>query len=173
MVNVNDIKNVLIELQKHHDKHISNKYVKNIIMKLDLSQTVIQNMNLVLSGNLVYIDSKGAIEDLYLGIKAVLDFISEVKQNVIPNMNLYYTGLNSSINQSLNQNDKILSQMAIKNYPMNVKFFFDLVNKLFSMVNEFDKINFSKDPAYKRLQNFAQIEALIEELKSKFNSEEN
>ncbi|HOV12910.1 MAG TPA: hypothetical protein PK771_01395 [Spirochaetota bacterium] len=172
MVSVSDIKNVIAEIQKHYDKHINNKYVKNITMRLDLGQSVIQNMNLILSGNLVYIDSKGAIEDLYYGIKAVLDFISETEQKIIPNMNLYYTGPGSNNTQNMGPNDKILSQMAIKNYSMNLKLFFDMISKLFIMVNEFDKINFSKDPAYKRINNFPQIEALIEELKSKFARED-
>lgn len=167
MVNVGDIKNVLVEVQKHYEKHINNKYVKNSIMKIDLSQTVIQNMNLVLSGNLVYIDSKGAIEDLYIGIKAVLDFILEMQQNVVPNMGSYFSNINLQ-GQQLSQNDRILSQMAIKNYPMNLKLFFDMVNKLFGMVNEFDKVNFSKDPAYKRMRNFSDIEKQIAELTTKF-----
>ena len=171
MVNVGDIKNIIVEIQKHYDKHINNKYVKNITMRLDLSQTVLQNMNLVLSGNLVYIDSRGAIEDLYYGIKATLDFISEVEQKVVPNLGSYFnTSTGFAATHNLSQNEKILSQMAIKNYPMNLKLFFDMMNKLFQMIYEFDKINFSKDPAHKRVTTFSQIEILLEELKAKYSS---
>lgn len=172
MINVSDIKNLITELQTHYEKHINNKYLKNVIMKVDLNTTSLQNMNLILAGNMVYIDSRGALEDLYYGIKAICEFINEIQTKIMPNLGIYGASNFLGSNQNVTQNEKILSQMAVKNYPMNVKMFFDLVYKLFNMINEFDKINFPKDPAYKRIQNFPQLEKLIAELKERNDKHE-
>ena len=142
-----DIKNAILEIQKHYDKHVNNKYVKRITLNMDLPQSTKQNMNLILSGNFAYIDSRGAIEDLYYGIKAVCDFIVEIQSKIIPNLDSFINGSLFSPQANMSENEKILSQMAIKNYPMNIKILSDLICRLFVIIHEYDKANFEKDPA--------------------------
>jgi hypothetical protein len=166
-VKVPDIKNAIMEIQKHYDKHVNNKYVKRITLHMDLPQTTIQNMNLILSGNFAYIDSRGAIEDLYYGIKAVCDFIVEIQTKIIPNLDSFMNGSLFAPQTNMSENEKILSQMAIKNYPMNIKILIDLIFKLYVIVFEYDKVNFEKDPAYKRIAIFPDIQKLINDIKQK------
>ena len=166
-VKVQDIKNAIMEIQKHYDKHVNNKYVKRITLHMDLPQSTIQNMNLILSGNFAYIDSRGAIEDLYYGIKAVCDFIIEIRTKIIPNLDSFTNGSIFTPQANLSENEKILSQMAIKNYPMNINILSDLICKLYVIIFEYDKTNFEKDPAFKRIEIFTDIQKLINDIKNK------
>jgi hypothetical protein len=162
MIKVSDIKNSISEIQKHYDKHVNNKYVKKFTLNLDISPTVIQNMNLILGANFVYIDTKGAIEDLYCGVKAVCDFINEIQTNIIPELNSY---TNITLQSNMSENDKILSQMAIKNYPMNIKILSNMLYKVFNMIIDYDIATFPRDPAFKRVEYFEEIRKVIDDMK--------
>jgi len=157
MPNVDDIKNLLKEIQNHYEKHLNNKYVRNIILKLDLPIMINQDKNLILTNDMLYLDSRGSIEDIYQGIIAVNYLINEIEKNVIPNLSSYVTAYAS---EQKNENEKILAQMAIKNYPMNIKILKDKIKALFFKIYDFDKLNFSKDPGFKRVKNFNELEKL-------------
>jgi hypothetical protein len=163
MVKVNDLKNAIGEIQKHYDKHVNNKYVKKFMMNVDLAPSIVQNMNLILGANFAYIDTIGAIEDLYSGIKAVCSFINEIRSKIIPDLNSY---INMSLQASVSENEKILSQMAIKNYPMNIKLLADMTIKLFDMIYEYDSTTFKNEAAYKRLDTFSDIRKGVNDIKS-------
>jgi hypothetical protein len=167
IVKVSDIKNSIMEIQKHYDKHVNNKYVKKITHRIDLPQTTLQNMNLILGGSFAYIDSRGAIEDLYQGIKAVCDFIVEIQTKIIPNLDSFLNGGLFSTQQNISENEKILSQMAVKNYPMNIKILIDLLYKLFITIYEYDKTTFPNDTAYNRLEIFKDLHKTIHDIKQK------
>ncbi|HOJ64058.1 MAG TPA: hypothetical protein PLE45_06520 [Spirochaetota bacterium] len=156
MPNVEDIKVLIKEIQTHYEKHLNNKYVKNIILKLDLPLMINQDKNIILTNEILYLDSKGSIEDIYEGIIAVNYVINEIEKNVVPNLSQYV----ALYADQKNENEKILAQMAIKNYPMNIKILKDKIKSLFFKVYDFDKINFSKDPAYKKVRNFSELEKL-------------
>jgi len=153
MANVDNIRNIINEIQTHYDKNLNSKYVKNLSLKIDIPVTINQDKNIVLVNDLIYIDSRGSIEDLYNGIRAVNYYIKEIEKNIIPRLSSYATSVIST-----NENDKILQQMAIKNYPMNIQILKNMLKKLFLFVYEFDKLNFSKDPAYLKVRNFNELE---------------
>lgn len=157
MPNVDEIKRLLKDIQTHYEKNLNNKYVKNIILKLDLPIMINQDKNVILTNEIVYLDSKGSLEDLYEGIIAVNYLINEIEKNVIPNLSYYVTAYAAD---QKNENEKILAQMAIKNYPMNIKILKDQLKFLFLKIYDFDKLNFSKDPAYKKVKNFNELEKL-------------
>ncbi len=157
MPNVEEIKTLLKEIQTHYEKHLNNKYVRNIILKLDLPIMVNQDKNVILTNEMLYLDSRGSIEDIYEGIIAVNYLINEIEKNVVPNLSSYVAAYAA---EQKNENEKILAQMAIKNYPMNIKILKDKIRSLFFKIYDFDKLNFTKDPAYKRVKNFSELENL-------------
>ncbi|HOF01549.1 MAG TPA: hypothetical protein PK385_10450 [Spirochaetota bacterium] len=155
MANADNIKSIISEIQTHYDKNLNSKYVKNLSLKLDIPATINQDKNIVLVNDLIYIDSKGSIEDLYNGIRAVNYYVKEIEKNVLPHLSNYASSIVST-----NENDKILQQMAIKNYPMNIQILKDMIQKLFIFVYDFDKLNFSKEPAYLKVRNFSELEEM-------------
>ncbi len=160
-MNSNDIINKLADIRKHFDSNLNNKYVKNIFIKVDLHSTIKQEMNIILINEFNYVDTRGGLIDIYNGIKAVSEFNKEVTSKVLKNLNSYISSTFAS-SSNMSQNDKILSQMAIKNYPMNIKILNELLLSLFDMLVEYDKHNFSKDPAYLSVKEFDKIKPSLE-----------
>jgi|GEM_PF-1295638 len=159
-----EIKQVINEIRNHFETNLNNKYVKNILLKLDMSLDVRHNMNIILDYKTLYFDSKGTIDDIYSSIKAITQFIKEIRIRVLPNI-YSYTG-NSFFTSSgtKDPNDNILFQMAVKNYPMNIKLLAKLTLNLLKLVYEYDKTNFTKEPAYKKVKNFEEIGKYLENI---------
>ncbi|MCG8571141.1 MAG: hypothetical protein MJB14_13490 [Spirochaetes bacterium] len=163
MYNSSDIITVINDIRQHYESNLNSKYVKHMMMKLNLPYNVTQDMKRLLETQIVYVDSRGAVEDIYSGIKAVGYFVKEVQATIFPNIKAF-SDANIS---SLNQNEKILYQMAIKNYPENVMLFAEKIFHLFEMVFEFDKTKFDNNPAFKSFPGFDEISITFQELVSK------
>lgn len=146
------------ELKLHFDKNLNNKYVKNIQLKLDITSDIKHHMNVLLDYKTLYFDSKGTIDDIYSSIRAIGFFIKEVQIRVLHNI-VAYTGDSFFGAQGANKdsNDRILFQMAVKNYPMNIKLLAKMCFNLLKMVIEYDKDNFTSNPAYEGIKNFEEI----------------
>jgi hypothetical protein len=157
MSSIGEIKEIIVDIKDHYDKHCNSKYTKGILLKLDLPHSVKHEMNTILVNDLVYLDSRGTLEDLYNGIKSIAFFIHELKAKVIPNISNYTSGTFLSAPIQSNPNEKILMQMAIKNYPMNIKILADKTYMLLTKVLEFDNSQFSDNPAYNSIKGFDEI----------------
>jgi len=157
------------ELKKHFDNNLNNKYVKNIVLKLDIGNDIKHSMNILLDYKTLYFDSKGTIEDLYQSIKAVAYFLREVQIRVLPSMSTYNADSFFNATSSKDPNDKILYQMAVKNYPMNIKLLAKMSLELLKMVVQYDKENFTTNPVVEQLKNFDEI---VNTLKSTIEHED-
>jgi hypothetical protein len=152
-----EIVQAINELKVHFDKNLNNKYVKNIILKLDMTSDIKHNMGILLDYKTLYFDSKGTIDDIYSSIKAIGLFIKEIQIRVLPNIVSFTGDTFFGASGSKDPNDKILFQMAIKNYPMNIKLLAKMCYSLLKMVVEYDKENFSVSPAFESVRNFDEI----------------
>ena len=121
MAKQDDILQKIAELKSHFDKNCNNKYVKNIILRLDIGSDIKHSMGILLDYKTLYFDSRGTIDDLYSSIKAIAHFVREVQLRVLPSMSTFTADSFLNAKSSKDPNDKILYQMAIKNYPMNIK----------------------------------------------------
>lgn len=154
MINAADIKEKMKEIKHHYDSNLHNKYVKHIIMKLDIPYSTTQDLKKLLESEIVYVDTRGAVEDLYNGIRAVGVLMKEIEVEVVPNIKAFA----DSYSTKLEPNERVLFQMAIRNYPMNVDLLGQKVFELYKMVFAFDKYKFSDNPGYKHINDFQDIE---------------
>lgn len=154
MHNVNDIKKQISLVRNHYDNHLNNKYIKNLYRKIELPHMVSQEIKHLLESEVVYIDSKGALIDLYDGIKGVIFLLREIRVQILPSLKAYS---NPELT-NFSSHEKILYQMAISNYPQNIKIFTNDLHQLYEMILEFDKNQFNDDPAYKKISEFGEIE---------------
>lgn len=154
MINATDIKEKMKEIKHHYDSNLHNKYVKHIIMKLDMPYSATQDLKKLLESEIVYVDTRGAVEDLYNGIRAVGILMKEIETEVVPNIKAFQ----ESYSARLEPNERVLFQMAIRNYPMNVELLGQKVFELYKMVFAFDKYKFEDNPAYKHITEFGEIE---------------
>lgn len=164
MVRQDEIRRQLGEIRTHFEKNLNNKYVKNVILKLDMPTNAKHDMNIIMDSKALYLDSKGTIEDLYNSVKAITLFIKEVKSRVIPNIYSYVDGgfLNPGSNKD--PNDKILSQMAVKNYPMNISILGRMLHDLLTMIMDYDESNFASSPAHRQVKGFDEMCLFLNEI---------
>lgn len=157
-----DIKSKINQLRHHYNTYLNNKYVKGIMMKLDIPHTIHRDMDYILLSEIVYIDSKGSLNDIYTGIKAVIFFIKDIELKILPNIQGYVdAGKNS-----YSGNEGILYQMAIKNFAMNVETFTKILEELFVMVLDYDSNTFTKNEVYKGLRDYNDLDLFFKSKKS-------
>ncbi|HBD94426.1 MAG: hypothetical protein A2015_09120 [Spirochaetes bacterium GWF1_31_7] len=156
-----DIKSKINQLRHHYNSFINNKYVKGIMMKLDIPHTIHRDMDYILLSEIVYIDSKGSLTDIYTGVKAVIFLIKDIELKVIPNIQ----GYADAGKNSYNANESILFQMAIKNFAMNVETFTNILEELYTMLIDYDNEHFPKSEVYKSVRDFADIQVYFDSKK--------
>lgn len=159
-----EIKECINDIRVHYDSNLNNKYVKNIILKLDIPSETRHYMGIILDYKTLYFDSKGTIEDIYNGIKAICHFIKEVRIRVLPNIESYAGENFLSASGVKDPNERILYKMATKNYPMNIKMLAKHCLKLLKLCIEYDDTNFTKTPAYASIKGFSEIESYLMEI---------
>ncbi len=148
-----DIKTKINDIRRHYESYINSKYLKSVIMKIDLPHMTMRDMEYIINTEITYIDSKGSLADMYCGIKAIIYFVRELEGKIIPNLHSY-----SDIGKTaVSTNEQILYQMAIKNFPMNVKILTDLLKQLYDMLIVFDNEHFYQNQAYKNVADFDSI----------------
>ena len=91
MVTADDINKAVKDIQNHYNTNVNNKYVKNALLRMDVPLHVQQNKDYLLKGDLYYIDSRGAVEDLYMGVAATMDYIDMIVKHVMPHIT--FTGV--------------------------------------------------------------------------------
>jgi hypothetical protein len=158
-----EIKQCITELKNHYETNLNNKFVKNIILKLDIGVEVRHQMGILLDYKSLYFDSKGTLFDLYTSINAIVTFIKEIKTKVLQNISNFAGGTFLNPSSDKDPNNKVLFQMAVKNYPMNIKIFAKYTYKLLNMIIEYDNANFTNNPAYLQIKNFDDINKYLNE----------
>ena len=119
---------------------------------MDVPLHVAQNMDFLLKGDLYYIDSRGAVEDLYMGVSATMDYIDMIVKHVLPHVT--FTGADYVAKDA---NERVIAQMAFKNYAMNVELFRKKVCDFFQILTEYDMFLFNKKPAYLQIKNYENL----------------
>ncbi len=152
MVSAEDIKKTVKDIQNHYNTNVNNKYVKKALLRMDVPLHVAQNMDFLLKGDLYYIDSRGAVEDLYMGVAATMDYIDMIVKNVLPHVT--FTGADFVTKDA---NERVMAQMAFKNYGMNVEIFRKKVCDFFTLLTEYDGFLFSKNPAWRNIKNYENL----------------
>lgn len=149
-----DIKTKINEIRYHYDTYLNNKFVKSIMMKLDIPHTIHRDMDYILTNEIIYIDSKGSLMDLYAGIKAIIFLIKDIDIKITPNIQGYM----DAGKKAYSANDAILYQMAIKNYPMNVVILETMIKQLYDMVLDFDRSSFAGHEIFKSVKDIKDID---------------
>lgn len=157
MASVDGIKTKIAEIRKHYDSNLNNNYLKGVNARLEVSPVLQRQIGYLLNQEIVYIDSRGSILDLYSSICALLMYVRDLNKEIIPALK-GYSELNG---RNYHGNEAILFQMMIKNYPMNLKLFFELLKALFEMLLEYDNSTFPGKEIHKNLKEVEEINKLI------------
>ncbi|MEE1289629.1 MAG: hypothetical protein UHW86_01215, partial [Spirochaetota bacterium] len=139
MASTEEIKNKITEIRKHYDSNLNNNYLKGLNARLEVAPVLQRQIGYLLNQEIVYVDSRGAISDLYSSIYALLTYVTDLNKEIIPMLKSYA----DQNTKNYHGNEGILFQMAVKNYPMNLNLFTGMLKSLFDLVMSYDNNNFS------------------------------
>lgn len=125
--------------------------------RLELSPTLQRQIGYLLNQEIVYVDSRGAISDLYSSIYALLVYVTDLNQKIIPTLKTY----SEQNAKNYHGNEAIFFQMMIKNFPMDLNIFAGQLRTLFDMLMSYDNANFSGKEIHKELKVTQEIDKLI------------
>ena len=157
MTTAEDIKNKITEIKKHYDLNLNNNYLKSLNAKLEVAPMLQRQIGYLLNQEIIYVDSRGAISDLYSSIYAVLVYVTNLNKEVVPTIKSYV----EQNAKNYHGNDGILFQMAVKNYPMNLNLFAKMLRTLFDSIMDYDNINFPGKEIHKEQKDIQEIDKLI------------
>jgi hypothetical protein len=157
MASTEEIKNKIAEIRKHYDSNLNNNYLKGLNARLEVAPVLQRQIGYLLNQEIVYVDSRGAISDLYSSIHALLTYVTDLNKEIIPMLKSYA----DQNTKNYHGNEGILFQMAVKNYPMNLNLFTGMLKSLFDVVMSYDNNNFSGKEIHKELKEINEIDKML------------
>jgi len=150
-----DIFKLVEKISEHYQNNISNRFVRKALMILDLQQSQWEKIE-NLTGKSDYYKTQGfQFDELYEMILASARFIYQARIKIVPNArSVIGQGADSFMakKQGAPNQDRILSDMAAQNFPVNLGIFSDLINELYMKTTGLDRIaHEKKKPVYERI----------------------
>jgi len=150
---------IVEKLSNHYRNNLYNRYVRKALMIMNLSHatwSLIED----LTEKIHYYKTQGyQFAELYEQIIAAKSLINQAKIEVVPNLKTILAGGYDTVLQKKkkeDENDKIIREMAIHNFPANLDIFDQLVQKLFNETAKLDR-SANKIPVYTTIPELKQF----------------
>ncbi len=161
MVKNAKIYEIIDKMKDHYKNNIYNRYIRRALLSMDLSQTAWDLLDSIAEKSDFYKVQGYQLDELYDRIIAASQFIFHARKEVAPNLRILLAGgVDAMFARSTGEanSDKVLAEMAAKNFPVNLKIFADMVNELYLTTVEIDKETHKKQrPIYERIAELKNI----------------
>jgi hypothetical protein len=152
---------ILDKIKEHYKNNISNRYIRRALLTMELTQTAWDLLDSISEKAELYKVQGFQLDELYDRIIAASQFISHARKEVMPNLRVLLAGgVDARFTRSTGEvsSDRVLGEMAAKNFPVNLKIFADLVNELYLTTVEIDKgMHKNKKPIFERISELKNI----------------
>jgi len=154
-----DISKIVEKIGDHYTTNVNNRFVRKALVTLDLPQAEWDRLDSLTSKSDYYKAQGFQFDELYEMILAAAHFIFKARKNVLPNIKaMLGTGPLSSGKSSGSEQDKILRDMAARNFPVNLEILTDLVNELYVKTASLDKqAHEKKTPVYEKIPELKEL----------------
>jgi hypothetical protein len=154
-----EIYKIVEKIGDHYTTNVNNRFVRKALVTLDLPQAEWERLD-GLTSKSDYFKAQGfQFDELYEMILAAAHFIFKARNNIVPNIKSM-VGSNplSGRSASGSEQDKILRDMAARNFPVNLEILTDLVNELYVKTTHLDKqAHEKKRPVYDRIPELKEL----------------
>jgi hypothetical protein len=156
-----DVFKIVEQISEHYQKNISNRFVRKAIMVIDLQPSEWERLEGLTEG-LEYHRAQGyQFDEIYEMILAAAHFLYEARQQIIPNLrSMTSTGGDTISGRKLptGEQERVLRDMALQNFPVNLGILNDLVNELYVKTTTLDKEAAGKRrPVYERIAELKEL----------------
>jgi len=156
-----DIYKIIDKMKEHFKNNIYNRYIRKALLTMRIPQSTWDLLDNIVENADYYKVQGYQFDELYDRILAAANFIFHARKEVTPNLrSLLSMGTGTFFSRAKgDQNaDKVLTQMAINNFPVNIKIFSDMVNELYLKTVTIDKEMHKKEkPVFERIPDLKQI----------------
>jgi hypothetical protein len=161
MVKNTKIFEIIDKMKEHYKNNIYNRYIRRALLSMEFSQTSWELLDSIAEKADLYKVQGYQLDELYDRIIAASQFIFHARKEVMPNLRILLAGgVDAMFARSTGEanSDKVLAEMAAKNFPVNLKIFADMVNELYLTTVEIDKeMHKNKKPIYERIAELKNI----------------
>ncbi len=156
-----DIFKIVEQISEHYQKNISNRFVRKALMVLDLQPSEWERLEGLTEG-LEYHRAQGyQFDEIYEMILAAAHFLYEARLKILPNLrSMTSTGGDTISGRKLptGEQERVLRDMALQNFPVNLGILNDLVNELYVKTTALDKEAAGKRrPVYERIAELKEL----------------
>jgi hypothetical protein len=150
-----DIYKIIDNIKEHFKNNIYNRYIRKALLTMKISQNTWDLLDSLAEKADYYKVQGYQFDELYDRIIAAATFIYHARKEVLPNLTLLLSSGPDTVftrGPDGENTSRILTQMAINNFPVNLKIFADLVNELyFKTVDQDKKMHKNERPVYERI----------------------
>jgi hypothetical protein len=156
-----DVFKIVEQISEHYQKNISNRFVRKALLVLDLQHSEWERLEGLTDG-IEYHRAQGyQFDELYEMIVAAAHFLFEARQRILPNLR----SLGSAGGETLSgrklptgEQERVLRDMALQNFPVNLGILNDLVNELYVKTAALDREAAGKRrPVYERISELKEL----------------
>ncbi len=154
-----DIYKIVERIGDHYKNNISNRFMRKALLSLELPQAEWDRLDGLTSKSDYYKAQGFTFDDLYEMIIAAAHFIFQARQKILPNIKSMVSA-SSVLSKSggVSEQDKVLRDMAAKNFPVNLQILTDMINELYMKTVAMDKqAHEKKTPIYERIPELKEL----------------
>jgi len=152
---------IIDKLADHYHNNINTRFTRKAFISMDIDQATWNHIEALTDKSEYYRLQGYDLEELYDMILSMAKFVYKARKEVQPNLRILLgLGGGSMFGRSSSSSpaDKVLLEMAIKNFSANIGVFIDLLNELYFKVVETDKrLAAKQSPMYERIPELKQI----------------
>ncbi len=152
---------IIDKMKEHFKNNIYNRYIRRALLSMDLPSNSWELLDSIAEKSDFYKVQGYQFDELYDRIIAASQFIFHSRKEVMPNLRILLAGgVNAMFARSTGEanSDKVLGEMAAKNFPVNLKIFADMVNELYLTTVALDKeAHKTQKPTYEKIPELKNI----------------
>ncbi len=142
-----DIFKIVEKIGDHYHTNLNNRFVRKAIMIVELPQSEWDRLDNLTTKSDYYKAQGFQFDELYEMILAAAHFIYQARQKVVPSIRTLVVQPGSTGKGGISEQDKVLRDMAARNFPVNLEILSDLVNELYVKTASLDRQAHDRKPA--------------------------
>lgn len=152
---------IIDKIKTHFRDNIYNRFLRKALLTMQVSHTTWDLLDSIMEKTEMYKAQGYQLDELYDRILACAQFVFHARKEVMPNIRILLSGGGDTMFARGGKEpgtDKVLTELAINNFPVNIKIFADMVNELYLLTVDIDKdINKNKRPVFEKIPELKNI----------------
>jgi hypothetical protein len=154
----NDTLSLIDRISEHFRTNLNNRYVRQAYTVLPLDQGTWGLIEAITEKHEHYAGQGYTYHELYERIIALARFVYHTRREVQPHLRTILSRNNGYSNVATSQNDRVLRDISVNNFPSNLNVLADLIDRLYQHVAmEDQKEHKNQPPVYRSIRELAEL----------------